>query len=72
MPTGIYDDKEKDGFFDALKRAYDTSPTNDIKIVLGNFNAQVGKEPVNFPTTGNYNLHSLTNDNGSRLIEFAV
>jgi len=55
-----------------LTRANNTSPRNDIKMVLGNFNAQVDKEPVNFPTFGNYNLHSLTNDNGSRLIQFAV
>ena len=65
-------DEEIDGFFDALKRAYDTSPRNDIKIVLGNFNAQVGKEPVNFPTIGNYSLYNLMNDNGSWLIQFAV
>jgi hypothetical protein len=62
-PTKIPDDEET---------AYDTSPRHDIKIVLANFNAQVGKEPVNFPTVGNYSLHSLTNDNGSRLIQFAV
>jgi len=30
---------------------------------------KVNKEPVNFPTIGNY---SLTNDNGSQLIQFAV
>jgi hypothetical protein len=56
-------------FFYAVERTYDTSPRNDIKIVLSNFNAQVGKEPGNFPTLGNY---SLTNDNGSQLIQFAV
>jgi len=67
-PAEISDDEEKDGFFDALETAYDTSPINDIKIVLGNFNAWVDKEPVNFPTIGNYSLHSLTNDKGSRLI----
>jgi len=71
-PTEISDDKEKQGFFDALEKAYDTSPRNYIKIVLSDFNAQVGKELVNFPTIGNYSLHSLTNENGSRLIQFAV
>lgn len=71
-PTEISDDEEKDRFFDALERAYDTNPRNDIKIVLSDFNAQVGKKLVNFPTTGNYSLHSLTNKNGSRLVQFAV
>jgi hypothetical protein len=60
--------KKKMGFFNALERAYDISPINGIKIVLGDFNAQVGKEAVNFPTTGNYSLNNLTNNNGSRLI----
>ena len=71
-PTEKSDNEEKDRFLDALETAYDTSPRNYIKIVLSDFNAQVGKEPVNFPTIGNYSLHSLTNDNGSRLIHFAV
>jgi len=33
---------------------------------------QVGKEAVSFPTVGNYSLHTLTKDNGSRLIQFAI
>ena len=49
-PTEIYDDDaDKDGFFDALERAYDISPRNYIKIVLDDFNAQVGKELSIFP-----------------------
>jgi hypothetical protein len=70
-PTEIPDDK-KDGVFIVLERAYDISPRNDIKIFLVDFNAKVGKEAVNFPTVGNCILHSLTNDNGSRQIQFAV
>jgi hypothetical protein len=72
VPTEISDDEEKDGIFDALETAYDTNPRNDRKIVLSDFNAQVGKEPVNFPTIGNYSLHSLMDDNGSQLTQFAV
>jgi hypothetical protein len=63
VPTEIFDDEETDGVFDALQRAYDVSPRNYIKIVL-DFSTQMGKEAVNFPTTGNYSLHILTN-NGS-------
>jgi hypothetical protein len=54
--------EKKTGFFDALETAYDTSPRNEIKIALGDFSVQVGKEVVNFPTIGNYSLHNLTND----------
>ena len=70
--TETSDNEEKDGFFDALERTYDISPRNYTKIVIGDFNAQVGKEAVNFHMTGKYSLHSLTNDNGSWLIQFAV
>ena len=45
---------------------------NYIKIVLSDFNVQVGKEDVRFPTIINESLHSLTNDIGFRLIQFAA
>jgi hypothetical protein len=51
-PKEKSDDEEKDRVFNALETGYDISPRNDIKIVLGNFNAQVGKENVKFPTNG--------------------
>ena len=44
--------KGKNGFFDALERAYNISPRNRIKVVLGDFSVQVGKEAVIFPTSG--------------------
>jgi hypothetical protein len=45
-PTEISDDEGKDGFLYALETIYDISPRNDIKIVLDDFNVQVGKEAV--------------------------
>ena len=72
VPTETSDDEEKEGFFDLLEGAYNTSIRSDIKIALSDFNAQVGKKAVNFPTTGKYSLHNLMNDNGSWLIQYAV
>jgi hypothetical protein len=40
-PTNISDGEETDGFFDVLEMAYDISPRNYTKIVLGYFNAQM-------------------------------
>jgi hypothetical protein len=71
-PTEISDNEEKDGFFDALERTYNISPRNYIKIAIGDFNAQVGKEALNFHMTGKYSFHSLTKVNGSWLIQFAA
>jgi hypothetical protein len=45
--------KKEKGFVDDLTKAYDTNARNDIKMVLGEINAQVDKKPVNFPTVGN-------------------
>jgi uncharacterized membrane protein len=64
--------KKKTGFFYALERAYNTNPGSDTKIVLGNFTAQVHKEAVNFPKASKYSLHTLMNNNGSWLIQFAL
>jgi len=61
-PTETSDNEEMDGVFGALERTYDISPRNYIKIAIGDINAQVDKEAVNFHMTGKY---SLTNNNGS-------
>lgn len=48
------------------------APENDIKLVLGDFNAQVGREDEYTSITGKYSLHHITNDNGAKLIQFAA
>jgi hypothetical protein len=42
-----------------------------MKVLLGRFNAKVGKEEVFKPTTGNENLHEIRNDNRVRVVNFA-
>jgi hypothetical protein len=38
-----------------------------MKILLGDFNAEVGREDVFKPTIGNESLHEISNDNGVRV-----
>ncbi|XP_035903126.1 uncharacterized protein LOC118507930 [Anopheles stephensi] len=64
-------DDEKELFFTQLEREYDRCPQNDIKIVIGDLNAQVGREEAFKPTIGRFSVHQLTNDNGLRLINSA-
>ena len=41
------------------------------KIILGDFNAKVGREDFHRDTTGAHSLHAISNNNGFRAIEFA-
>jgi hypothetical protein len=65
-------DKEKDDFYSLLEKTYKERPRHDIRIVIGDLNAQVGREEVFKPTIGRFSLHPETNENGLRLINFAA
>jgi hypothetical protein len=43
-----------------------------MKILLGDFNAKVGRENIFKPTIGNESLHEISNDNGVRVVNFAT
>ncbi|XP_058447671.1 craniofacial development protein 2-like [Malaya genurostris] len=65
-------DDDKDEFYAQLEREYDRCPRHDIKIVIGDFNAQVGQEVEFRPVVGRFSAHQQTNENGLRLIDFAT
>ena len=44
----------------------------DIEIILGDFNARVGKESIYKPTIGNESLCNETNNNGIKMIQFVT
>jgi hypothetical protein len=41
-------------------------------MLLGDFNAKVGRENIFKPTIGNESLHEISNDNGVRVVNFAT
>jgi hypothetical protein len=43
-----------------------------MNIVLGDFNAKVGREDIFKPTIGNDSLHETIYDNGVRIVNFAT
>jgi hypothetical protein len=43
-----------------------------MAILLGDFNAKVGREDIFKPIIGNENLHEINNDNGIRVVNFAT
>ena len=63
-PTEVSAEEEKESFYDLLQKTYEESPSYDVKIVIGDMNAQVGKEEMYHPTIGKQSLHEVTNDNG--------
>ena len=71
-PTEEKDNEEKELFYEKLVEVYDGAPRRDIKIILGDFNAKVGREDYYRPTIGKYSLHETSNDNGLRVIDFAA
>lgn len=72
-PTNKKDDATKDDFYERLEEVYDRCPGHDIKIVLGDFNAKIGRENVFSPTVGRFSIHEdTTTDNAIRLIDFAA
>jgi hypothetical protein len=65
-------DNIKDSFYEELGRVSDQFPRYDMKILLGEFNAKVGREDILKPTTGNESPHEISNDNGVRVVNFAT
>jgi hypothetical protein len=62
----------KGSFYEELERVFDKFPKYHMKILLGDFNAKVGRENNFKPTIGNESLHVISNDNGVRLVNFGT
>jgi hypothetical protein len=71
-PTEDKTDDVKDSFYEELERVFDKFPKYHMKILLGDFNAKVGKEGIFKPTIGNESFHEISDDNGVRLVNFAT
>ena len=70
-PSGEKSDSSKDGFYEELEQGFDHFPKYNMKILLGDFKAKVGRENISKPTVGNESLHQDSNDNGVRILNFA-
>jgi hypothetical protein len=69
-PTEDKDDDIKDSFYEQLEQIFDQFPRYHMKILLGDFNAKVGREDIFKPIIGNKSLHEARNDNGVRFCNF--
>jgi exonuclease III len=71
-PTEDKTDDVKDSLYEELEHVFDKFPKHHKKILLGDFNAKVGREDIFKPTIGNESLHEISNNNGVRLVNFAT
>jgi len=55
-----------------LQQNINQRASSDIKIILGDFHAKVGKESIHKPTISNESLHNETNNNGIKMIQSAI
>ena len=69
-PTELAQVEAKDSFYDELHTTISSIPAQNFLLVLGDFNARIGKTfHESFPQTiGRYFYHQETNDNGERLV----
>jgi hypothetical protein len=65
-------DDIKGNFYEEIGRVFDQFPRYDMKILLGDFNAKVGREDIFKPTIGNESWHEISNDNGVRAVNFVT
>ena len=58
--------------YEELERVFDHFPRYHMKLLLGDFNAKLGRGNIFKPTIGNESLHHDSNDNGVRILNFVT
>jgi endonuclease/exonuclease/phosphatase family metal-dependent hydrolase len=71
-PTEEKSDDSKDSFYEELEQVFDHFPKYHMKILLGDFNAKLGRKDTFKSTIGNESLHQDSKDNGVRVVNFAT
>jgi endonuclease/exonuclease/phosphatase family metal-dependent hydrolase len=71
-PTEDKTDDVKDSFYEELEHVFEKFPKYHTKILLGDFNAKIGREELFKPTLWNESLHEMSNDNVVRAVNFAT
>jgi hypothetical protein len=71
-PTEDKTDDVQGSFYEELEHVVDKFPKYDMKILLRDFNAKVGREDIFKATIANESLHEISDDNGVRLVNVAT
>ena len=71
-PTEDTDEETKDEFYDKLEETINEIQSQNVLLVVGDFNAQIGKEKHNEEVAGKHTIHDITNNNGRRMCNLAA
>jgi hypothetical protein len=71
-PTEDQINDNEGSFYEKLEPVFDKFPKHHMKILLEDFNANVNKEDIFKPTTGNKSLHEIGNNNRVRVVNSAT
>jgi len=63
-------DESKDSFYEELDQVFEHFLKYHVKMLLGDFNAIVGRKNIFKPTIGQESLHQDNNDNGVRIVNY--
>jgi hypothetical protein len=72
VPTEDKSDDVRDKLYKELEQVFNKLPQYHMKILLGDFNANVRRVDIFKLTTGNESLHEISNDNEIRIVNFAT
>lgn len=61
-----------DEFYDLLQTTIDRTPNSDILVIMGDFNAKVGKDWTQWETVLGRHGYGTTNDRGEKLLNFCA
>jgi hypothetical protein len=62
----------RDSFYEELEHVFDKFPKYHMKILIGDFNARVGREDIFKPTIRNAGIHEISSHNVGRVANFAT
>jgi hypothetical protein len=71
-PSDEKSDESTDSFYEELDQVSYHFPKYHMKLLLGDFNAKMGRENIFKPTIGKESLHQDSNDNGVRIVNFTT
>jgi hypothetical protein len=71
-PSQEKSDEAKVSFYEELEQVFYHFSKYHMKVLLGDFNAKVGREDVFKPTIGNEVLHQESNNNGFGIVNFVT